>query len=144
MFFDPKAASSPAMPALVAAHEGLTTPDSEDWGVLPLGDSVALTCSRERHDKSGRVDVLFKSCVIPVSKVKETIESLPDKNDIGCFTVNIQSDGEEHGAIDLLVWLNRKAKEKHFSLLSIIGPASTAEARKAWEARIEAQCDGNG
>jgi hypothetical protein len=124
MFFDPKAASSPTMRALVAAHEGLTTPDSEDWVVLPLGDSVALTCLQESRDESGRVAVHIASGVVPVSEIKKTIEGLPVKNHLGCITVTLQSDGEKHGALDLLVWLKGKAKEKHFSLASMIGPAS--------------------
>ena len=113
--------------AAIAFHESLTTPDSEDWTVIPNHKVVHLTAFRETpHNDKPVVRVNYGEA--PLADFKKLVEELPVEHDLGCVCVIICRDFEETGAPELLTWLAVQAKAKSFSLTSMYGPATTQGA----------------
>jgi hypothetical protein len=63
----------------------------------------------------------------PPSLCQRLVLDLPKGHDLGCVSVILCSDAGD-SRYDLLRWLSKKARKKGFSLVSVIGPATTAEA----------------
>jgi hypothetical protein len=105
----------------------LTRPDSEDWTVIPAGDTVHI-CAYQETRQGDKCFVHVRRGTSPLVEFKRLVARLPVKSKMGCVTVILCRDAEQMGGIDLMSWLKRQAKAKNFSLTSFIGPATTAEA----------------
>jgi hypothetical protein len=116
-------------PELVAVLDTLTTPDSEHWHVILAGKTVHIMAVQEDPTPMGRKRVSIGLFEIPIAIFKKRVRTLTDKGNrpLGCITVILCLDNLEAG-INLLAWLKRMAKEKNFSLLSLLAEGSTAEA----------------
>jgi hypothetical protein len=127
---------NPGMAALVALHESLTTPDSEDWTLLVDGESLYLTAVREREGTAYATYVTTTVSGLKAGGTHGSIENFKKDHGLGCLTVILPSDAEERGGFDLLFWLTTIAKQTNaFSLTSITGCVPTAEAVETWKAQ---------
>jgi hypothetical protein len=107
----------------------LTTPDSEDWTILPDGNIVHVTAYREiTHD--GQRRTMAKSGAAKVSDLKRLVRNLRASHDLGCVSVVLCRDAGDR-AHDLLCWLTKMGRKKKFNVVSCLGPATTAKALQA-------------
>jgi hypothetical protein len=113
--------------AALAFQESLTTPDSEDWTIVPDREVIHLTAFRETQH-GGKPVVWTNYGEAPLADFKKLVEELPAGHDLGCVCVIICRDFEGTGASELLTWLNAQARAKSFSLTSMYGPATTQGA----------------
>jgi hypothetical protein len=126
-----------ASSAAVAVHESLTTPDSEDWSVIPDRKTVHMIAYRETRG-NGQTFVFKKGGAIALSRFKQMVEGLPKDHDLGCVTVHLTADAERCGGITFFAWMREQARAKGFSLMSIHGPATTKEAVRVLQSYLEA------
>jgi hypothetical protein len=122
-------------PAAVAYFESLTTPDSEDWMIIPDGNDVHVSAVREIvHEPEPQAEGRYG--LTSLADFKHGVETLPEGHGLGCVAVIVCQDFKDTGAVRLLTWLKRQAKAKGFNLTSIHGSATTAEAIKAMKSEF--------
>jgi hypothetical protein len=121
---------------MIAFHESLTAPDKEDWSIIPAGEEIHLTAVQEGLDRAGQRRVWLQYNQLPLAELKRVVNHLPKKHNLGCVTIIMCKDNADNGGNTLLAWLNGKAKKKNFSLTSMFGPASTAEAISVMQSRF--------
>lgn len=128
-------ARDPALGAAAALFmDKLTTPDSEDWMILPDGNVAHVTALREVVQAGAR-RVMAKSGSMKLADLKATVRQLPAGHDLGCVSVILCRDAGDQ-VVDLLQWLTKMARKKGFSMMSHIGPVTTAEALKVRAAML--------
>ena len=108
-----------------ALYEAMTTPDSEDWLMLVCDGTVLLTALREIDGKTH-----LRSGELTVAEFKATVEALPVGSQLGLVGMYLGTDAEQHGGVALLEWLQLKAGEKGFTLISTTGEAPTVTIRE--------------
>jgi hypothetical protein len=130
--------------AMVALQETLTTPNSEDWILLPDRGTVHVTAFRQAESEDGTKRVVVRmrkgKGKGTLAKFKHTVAGLPHGHDLGCVTIVRPRDaGDAFGKF--LAFLQRIACEKQFSLMSIIGTATTSEAVAAFARSADLMTD---
>jgi hypothetical protein len=123
------------MAAAKAVMDTLTTPDSEDWTVVPDGQIVHITAMRETRN-GGQVQVHVRGGEAPLEAFKARVESLPSGHDLGLVTVVIGADSEVNGAHTLMAWIAKQAEKRKFSLISVSSPLTAAEAARMAETKM--------
>jgi hypothetical protein len=128
--FDPTAST---MAAAKTAMDTLTTPDSEDWTVVPDGQIVHVTAMRETRN-GGQVQVHLCGGDAQLEAFKARVESLPPGHDLGLVTVVIGADSEANGAHAFMAWIAEQAENQKLSLISVVSPLTAADAArvKVW------------
>jgi hypothetical protein len=123
---------------LVAAMEALTTPDSEDWTLIPEGKVIHGVAWHEDTTPAGNRIVSMGMFKISRAELKDTIKSLPRSNcrQLGCITVIMCSDHARNGTADLLNWLIHIGRKIGFSVVVVAGSATTADAISAQKQRF--------
>jgi len=116
---------SDALKIAAAFHETLTSPDKEDWTVIPDGDRVHIVAFQE--ETVGTKKRVFRAVFEPPMEALKTMFDKPADR-LGCVTVMILSDHETNGTADLLVLLNNAAKRWNFSLTSMAVPGAVDTA----------------
>jgi hypothetical protein len=124
------------MAAAKAVMDTLTTPDSEDWTVVPDGQVVHITAMRETKN-GDQVQVHVRGGEAPLEAFKARVESLPPGHDLGLVTVVIGADSDANGAGAFLTWMTRQADKQKFSLVSVISPLTAAKAARMAEAQVK-------
>jgi hypothetical protein len=121
-----------AFDVMVAMHESMTTSNSEDWSLLLDRDTVHITALRESTETDGRKIVRMRKGKGALPGFKKLVAELPDGHDLGCVTIIMPSDADQAFG-EFLAFLQRMGRAKKFSLMSIAGPATTAEAVAVFE-----------
>jgi hypothetical protein len=128
-----------AFDTLVALHETLTTPDSEDWLIVADRDAVHIAAIRETEHKPDATKIEQRLFLVPLAEFKRSVENLPPGHNLGCLTFIVCQDNKATGAGKLLSWLNGQARHKNFSMTSLFGTASTKAAIRSMESRFALQ-----
>ena len=123
-------------------YKNLTTPDSEDWLIIPRGNKLFLTAMRENKRLDGKKDVYIKNGFCATNGIKECVTSMDKDNELGCVTIILCRDANKFGGVELLEWFTEKAKEKDFSVVSMIGSATTAMAIRSAKEQADLTCVG--
>jgi hypothetical protein len=71
--------------------------------------------------------VLMRRGMAKVAAFKKVVEVRPADHKLGLAQLIVCSDAADCAA-DLACWLNSKSREKNFSFVSMVGPATTREA----------------
>jgi hypothetical protein len=135
--------SHASMRAAATFLETLTTPDSEDWVIIPRGKKVFVTAMREDRLPSGKKQTQARLGFSPTDGIKELVHSLPKDHRLGLVTITLLRDSEKFGGFELVQWFTKLAREKNFSVTSMAGPATTAEAIRAAKSRANQPCRGS-
>jgi hypothetical protein len=118
-----------ALAAMVV--DPLTAPDKEDWTIIPDGDRVHMVAYRE-HDGTA---VMMHGEPVPMCEFRRAVRELPPGHDLGVVMAVICPDQRRRG-IELVAWLNKMARRKGFSLMSVHGSATTEEAVAAMAEKL--------
>jgi len=115
---------------LVAAHESLTTPDSEDWLILPERDTLHVSAFREQTI-NGKIQVNVHRGTTSIEDFKRLVTELPAKHNLGCASVIIPTDGGKR-AREFLAWLTQQSRKGKFNVTAFVGTVTTREAVNVW------------
>jgi hypothetical protein len=107
---------------LLTLMESLTTSDAEDWNILVDGQRVHITAMQEWQ---GRTQ--FRHGIVMLQDLKNLVRNLPPHPKLGSIMFILATDAEATGALKTLKFLQRFAKRKNFSLVSLIANAPTKE-----------------
>lgn len=116
-------------------YDRLTSPTNEDWIIIPNGELIWVTSLTETKDSDGAPQVKYRSGEYVTKDLRSLVTKLVNGHNLGCVTIIITKDAEETGAYKLLTWMNTQAKMRNFSLTSLIGRTTAAEAIEAAKAR---------
>jgi hypothetical protein len=111
-------------PEFLKLHASLTTPESEDWIVVPNKDQIFSIAMREKRSLSGRLVTLWKSGWWNRSGMLRYLSNLPERHELGVLSVYVSTDAEVVGTHSLLSELASLGKRKSFNLLSMILPGA--------------------
>ena len=119
-------------PELIAWFESLTAPGAEDWQIILDGKTAHVTAIHEDRSPMGRALVNMALFEGPIEELKRRVKEYPvnqprGSRPLGCVSVVICRDDFERGNY-FASWLANQARKRNFSVLSISGNASTAEA----------------
>ena len=109
-------------PEFLKLHASLTTPESEDWVVVPNKNKVLIMAMREQRTLSGRVASIWKGGWCHRTTMLRTLRDLPEKHQLGVMSVYVTTDAEEAGTHALLSELSILRKRKSFNVLSVVFP----------------------
>jgi hypothetical protein len=111
-------------PEFLKLHASLTTPESEDWIVVPNKNQIFSMAMREKRSLSGRLVTLWKSGWWNRSGMLRYLGDLPERHELGVVSVYVSTDAEVVGTHSLLSELASLGKRKSFNLLSMILPGA--------------------
>jgi hypothetical protein len=109
-------------PEFLKLHASLTTPQSEDWVVVPNKNKVLIMAVREQRALSGRVASVWKGGWCHRTLMLRTLRNLPEKHELGVLSIYVTTDAQEAGTHALLSELSVLRKPKSFNILSVIFP----------------------
>jgi hypothetical protein len=111
-------------PEFLKLHASLTTPESEDWIVVPNKNQIFSMAMREKRSLSGRLVTFWKSGWWNRSGMLRYLGDLPERHELGVVSVYVSTDAEVVGTHSLLSELASLGKRKSFNLLSMILPGA--------------------
>jgi hypothetical protein len=111
-------------PEFLKLHAALTTPESEDWILVPNKNQIFSTAMREKRSLSGRLVTLWKSGWWNRFGMLQYLGNLPEKHELGVLSVYVTTDAEAVGTHSLLSELASLGKRKSFNILSMILPGA--------------------
>jgi hypothetical protein len=112
-------------PELLAWLESLSGPGKEDLILIPDREWIYLGQIREVVAEQNQIAMRWGQ--ISRKNLKKDIASAPT-GELGLITVIVCGDFERAQTAELTVWLNKQARKKTFSLISMTGPKTTKEA----------------
>jgi hypothetical protein len=111
-------------PEHLKLHASLTTPESEDWIVVPNKNRFLIIAMRERRSLSGRLVTFWKSGWCQRAAMLRLLRNLPEKHELGVLSVYVTTDAQAAGTHTLLSELSNLCKRKSFNVLSVILPGT--------------------
>jgi hypothetical protein len=111
-------------PAYLKLHASLTTPESEDWIVIPNKNKILIMAMREQRSRSGRLVTLWKGGWCHRTTMLRFLGNLPEKHELGVLSVYVTTDAEAAGTHTLLSRLSDLGKRKSFNVLSVVLPGA--------------------
>jgi hypothetical protein len=109
-------------PEFLKLHASLTTPESEDWIVVPNKNQIFSMAMREKRSLSGRLVTLWKSGWWNRLGMLRFLGNLPERHELGVLSVYVATDAETVGTHSLLSELASLGKRKSFNILSMVLP----------------------
>src|SRR5271169_1524212 len=92
---------------MVKVHEALTTPEFEDWLLIPDRTTVHIAAFRQQI-VDGTPQVKTRHGKARLDYVKRLVSELPDSHDLGCCIIVIPSDGGKP-AREFLAWMTQQS-----------------------------------
>jgi hypothetical protein len=117
-----------AMTSAAAFLDTLTTPDKEDWTVIPFRRNRLWVSSLREYTREGQRVIEARCGSGNVYDFKKTVEALSANHDLGLVNLMFTSDHKQMGSVDLLRWLKAQAEVKHFSVVSMRCAVTAAQA----------------
>jgi len=111
-------------PAYLKLHASLTTPESEDWIVVPDKSRILIIAMREQRSRSGRLVTWWKGGWCHRTSMLRLLGNLPEKHELGVLSVYVTTDSEAAGTHTLLAELANLSKRKSFNVLSMVVPSA--------------------
>ena len=109
-------------PEHLKLHASLTTPESEDWNVVPNGNRILIIAMREQRSQSGRLVSSWKGGWCHRATMLRLLGNLPEKHELGVVSVFVTNDAEAAGTHTLLSELANLGERKSFNVLSMVVP----------------------
>ena len=109
-------------PKHLKLHASLTTPESEDWIVIPNNNRILIIAMREQRSRSGRLVTSWKGGWCHRTAMLRLLGKLPEKHELGVVSVYVTTDAEAAGTHTLLSQLCDLGKRKSFNVLSVVLP----------------------
>jgi hypothetical protein len=107
-------------PADLKLHASLTTPESEDWILVPNKNRILITVMREQRLRSGHLVTWFKGGWCHRATMLRLFGNLPEKHELGVVSVYVTTDAEAAQTPSLLLELSDLGKRKSFNVLSMV------------------------
>jgi hypothetical protein len=102
-------------------YGSLTSPDSEDWCVLPNKKRVLIAAFREQR-LGTRTLTLLRLGWAKRHQFLKYLRDLPARHDLGVLSVYVTTDSDEQGANSLLLEVAEISKLRSFNVLSMVMP----------------------
>jgi hypothetical protein len=118
-------------PLQIALYNSLTTPESEDWIIIPCQKKLFLCALRDCKTEH-RVRTEGKYGWSPKSVVLDGLNRLPENNDLGVLTVYVTTDADTGEIESFLNKLIALGKMKSFNVLTMVMPRTTDECLSAF------------
>ena len=109
-------------PAFLKLHASLTTPESEDWVVVPNKSKILIISMREQRSRSGRFVTSWKGGWCHRGVMLRLLGNLPETHELGVLSVYVTTDAAAAGTHKLLSELSDLGKRKSFNVLSVVLP----------------------
>jgi hypothetical protein len=108
-------------PEHLKLHKSLTSPDSQDWCVLPNKEKILIAAFREQR-LGARTLTFLKLGWAKRPQFLKSLRDLPTGHDLGVLSVYVATDAEEEGANSLLLEVAKISKLRSFNVMSMIMP----------------------
>ena len=109
-------------PADLKLHASLTTPESEDWILIPNKNRILIIAMREQRLRPGRLVTWWKGGWCNRATMLRLLGNLPERHEVGVVSVYVTTDAEAVGTKSLLLELSDLGKRKSFNVLSMVLP----------------------